>query len=364
MEIPNFLDDIFDNKIEASISYAHGGSYSVGLLVKFNKPPSGYKKHLFLKLIPICDTESETDLFLNFNANDKVFVSKKQWFHNEVKIQSELYEKTDNFPICLKIYDSFVVNNMYMTLFFRKLIRREKKQMFNIHILESCIFDFQGQISLGVIVMEYLDSSMAFKTFSSCYTISKTFGKHFYENQLLNHINNNENNVMVFYFTQIISAILIMFKLGYIHNDLHFGNILISEYEICSPYAFDEHLRKHFTGRVYIIDFGNAYCMEQTKNFVLKKTNKHHEDIHKTSDIIHLLGKKVLMDGYNFKEKHFISKWYIYDWFINVFFNKSNVTIKSDIIEKIEYLVNEFDENKEVHEKTEVVESKKCFCLF
>ena len=77
MEIPNFLDDIFDNKIEASISYAHGGSYSVGLLVNFNKPPSGYKKHLFLKLIPICDTESETDLFLNFNANDKVFVSKK-----------------------------------------------------------------------------------------------------------------------------------------------------------------------------------------------------------------------------------------------------------------------------------------------
>ena len=91
--------------------------------------------------------------------------------------------------------------------------------------------------------------------------------------------------------------------------------------------------------------------MEQTKNFVLKKTNKHHEDIHKTSDIIHLLGKKVLMDGYNFKEKHFISKWYIYDWFINVFFNKSNVTIKSDIIDKIEHLVNEFDENKEVHEK-------------
>ena len=57
-------------------------------------------------------------------------------------------------------------------------------------------------------------------------------------------------------------------------------------------------------------------------------------------------------------KKTFYIKWYIYDWFINVFFNKSNVTIKPDIIDKIEHLVNEFDENKEVHEKTEVVESK------
>ena len=38
------------------------------------------------------------------------------------------------------------------------------------------------------------------------------------------------------------------------------------------------------------------------QKFCFEKNNKHHEDIHKTSDIIHLLGKKVLMDGYNFKE--------------------------------------------------------------
>ena len=64
---------------------------------------------------------------------------------------------------------------------------------------------------------------------------------------------------------------------------------------------------------------------------------------------LYIYWKKVLMDGYNSK-KHFISKWYIYDWFINVFFNKSNKTINR-YYDKIEHLVNEFDENKEVHEK-------------
>jgi len=367
MEMPKFLIDIFDRKIEASISHEHNGSYSIGLLLSFKKrPPNGYLKRIYIKLIPICDLDDDQYLYLRYNMNQYVYTSKRKWFDNEVRIQQELYEKTLDYPICLKLFNSFIIDNIFLILFFKKLIKHEKKQSLNMEILESSIFGFKGTISMGVIVMEYLDSSMAFKLFSPCYTMSKSFGKHFNENPLIDCINRNKNHILMFYLTQIISAMNIMFKLGYIHNDLHFGNILIKEDEICSSFAYDQNIKRHYIGRIYIIDFGNAYNVEQTQRYLLKTQNKNVESCD-FIDIVNILGRKSITDGYNFDEKRFNDKWYIYDWFVNIFFNKQIITIKPEIVNKMENLVKKFNESKiqePIYKKTEAVENKRCFCLF
>lgn len=366
--MPKFLIDIFDRKIEASISHEHNGSYSIGLLLSFKKrPPNGYLKRIYIKLIPICDLDDDKYLYLRYNNNQCVYTSKRKWFDNEVRVQQELYEKTIDYPICLKLFNSFIIDNIFLILFFKRLIKHEKKQNLNMEILESSIFGFKGTISMGVIVMEYLDSSMAFKLFSPCYTMSKSFGKHFNENPLIDCINKNKNHVLLFYLTQIISAMILMFKLGYIHNDLHFGNILIKEDEICSSFVYNDKMKKHYIGRAYIIDFGNAYNVEDTQCYLLKKTQKKNVESCEFMDIVNILGRKTIIDGYDFNEKHFNCKWYIYDWFVNIFFNKQVITIKSDIVNKMESLVEKFDESKiqePIYKKTEVVENKRCFCLF
>ena len=367
MEIPKFLIDIFDNKIEASISYAHSGSYSMGLLVVFKRrPPKGYKKQIYIKLVPICDLD-DIDLCLRYNNNQHVYTSKQKWFENEVRIQCELYKKTLDYPICLKIFHSFIINNAFLILFFKKLIKHEKKQNFIMDIIESSVFDFQGNISLGVIIMEYLESSMACKVFGPCYTMSKTFGKHFNEIPLVDCMKREKHHILLFYLTQIVSAMITMFKLGYIHNDLHFGNILIKEDEICSSFAYDDNIKKHYIGRVYIIDFGNAYNTEQTQHYLIKKTQNKNIESYTFIDIINILGRKVIMNGYDFDERRFTQKWYIYDWFVNIFFNKQVITIKPDVVCKMESLVKTFDDCKiqtPIYKKTEVNENKRCFCLF
>jgi len=355
MNVPGYL-------INGNISLYSSGSYSLGYMLNFeNEVPDNMSKKLFIKVVPLCEISFREDFYFYYRGiqNLQILVSHDSWYKNEVYIQRDVYDKTSNFPICLKIHDDFIVNNENIQDFFN-VVLNQTDISFNVD-------DSVGtNLKLGVIVMDFCKGEMAVRKFKHYYSNSKKFGSHFLSNRMKIFINRQENEIIaLFYLTQIIYILIKLIHMGYIHNDIHFGNIMINDSEICTNQAYDENdnIIQYYMGKVYIIDFGNTYNQRLTNTYLKKiKINESYENL-SFSRIINILGRKIIVDGYDFNKKVFANKWYIYDWMINIFFNKENITINEEIIKNMEILVNNFEKNICINgmKKTE---KKSCFCFW
>lgn len=354
MNVPGYL-------INSNINLHSSGSYSIGYMLNFeNNVPENMNKKLFIKVVPMCNISSNEDYYFYYKGveNIQILVSHDSWYKNEVSIQGEIYDKTSDFPICLKIYNNFIVNNNNIEDFFKVVLKQNNISFYVDDVVKT-------QLQLGVIIMDFCKGEMAVRKFQHYYSTSKSFGSHFISNKMKTFINRQEKEIItLFYLTQILYALVKLMRMGYIHNDIHFGNIMINDSEICSNQAYDENdnIKYYFTGKVYIIDFGNAYNERLTNSYLKKlKVNEPREKL-SFSRIINILGRKIIIDGYDFNKKQFVNKWYIYDWIINIFFNKKNIIIDEETIRNMETLVNNFEKNININgiKKTE----KKCFCFW
>lgn len=355
MNVPGYL-------INGNITLHSSGSYSIGYMLNFeNDVPENMNKKLFIKVVPMCNISSNEDYYFYYRGieNIQILVSHDSWYKNEVSIQGEIYDKTSDFPICLKIYNNFIVNNDNIEDFF-KVVLKQSDISFNVDE------NVKTQLQLGVIIMDFCKGEMAARKFQNYYSSSKTFGSHFISNRMKIFINRQEQEIIsLFYLTQILYALVKLMRMGYIHNDIHFGNIMINDSEICTNQAYDENdnIKHYFTGKVYIIDFGNAYNERLTNSYLKKiKVNESYENL-SFSRIINILGRKIILDGYDFNKKQFVNKWYIYDWIINIFFNKKNIIIDEETIKNMEILVKNFEKSININgiKKTE---KKSCFCFW
>ena len=368
MNIPKYLSDIFQDKVKANISFINSGSYSIGFLIEFLDNYPNIPKKLFMKIIPIIEFKCENDITFNYYKSLHIIASKKTSYENEVKVQRDLYKKTTDYPICMRIYNDFIITNDKVISFIKKLAKFEKKCI-NINTIANSLIINEDKISLGIIIMDYCNGTSGFLKFKNFYSQKASFGAFFISKKIKDYILRKENELSIFfYLIQIIYIVTYMFRLGIIHNDLHLGNIMIDESQICSNKAYnsDGSINNNFVGRIYIIDFGSA-CNETLtdkyiKNIKSVSENETRENI-EFSKIINILGRKIILDGYDFNKKIFANKWYVYDWFINLFFNKDIMEINKDIVDNMELLVNNFQENIVINNEN-IIKEKKCFCFW
>lgn len=383
MTIPNYLYDGLLNKT-VYFTYVNSGSYSIGYKMEFMKnKPENISDILFLKMIPLSHEVGDKEEFMQFNYRKIICTSTESMFDKEVVNHKYVYnneEKRINFPL----YDHFILDSQKtftdkmsdLQYFFQSLSMMEISSVMDENYLRSCLNCHKESIKLGIIIMPYMDCISGYNYFRLYTSPSKIFGKFFDATLLIQEIRSGViKSNSLFILVQIIYRVLKLFKMKCIHDDLHLGNVLISPNEIVTNKAYDKDGRINpvFIGRVYIIDYGNAYISEEFDREVFKCVNKKKRaykdyiyDSTNVYQVIEMLGRKIIYDGYNRDTKQMTMEWYLYDWYFNIFFD-NNFQIRHDVVETIilftndlENEINDFNENFRV----EVTPSKHTLCCF
>ena len=358
MTIPDYLYDGIMNKT-VYFTYVDSGSYSVGYKMEFMRnKPDHLSDMLFLKMIPLYDIKCEESIFLRFNIHKRIYTTPTLFFKEEVKIQEYLYEnKKNNLNIGLPVYDSFILekgdtcfNNLPDLLyFFKSLSIMEISDTVDLNCIYQCL-DLYSEMKMGIIIMPFIEATSGYTLYQPHITKTKIFGSFFNPNQIIEDIQNKEvKKNETFIFVQTVYHMIELYKMKCIHDDLHLGNLIISKDEIVTNQAFDKNgkINPIFVGRVYIIDYGNASVQDnfdkEVKMCKSKKRSNGDFQYNPTNvaQIIEILGKKIIYDGYNLETKQMTLEWYLYDWFFNVFFDKQ-LQIKEHIMENFVYLLKDF----------------------
>jgi len=345
--------------------------------------PENISDILFLKMIPLSHEVGDKEVFMQFNYRKIICTSTESMFDKEVVNHKYVYsneEKRINFPL----YDHFILDSQKtftdkmsdLHYFFQSLSMMEISNVMDDDYLHSCLNYYKESIKLGIIIMPYMDCISGYEYFRLYTSPSKIFGNFFDANLLIQEIRGGViKSNSLFILVQIINRVLKLFKMKCIHDDLHLGNVLISPNEIVTNKAYDKDgkINPVFIGRVYIIDYGNAYISEEFDREVLKCVNKkkgaHKDYLYDSTNIyqvIEMLGRKIIYDGYNRDTKQMTMEWYLYDWYFNIFFD-NNFQIRHDVVETIilftndlENEINDFNENFSV----EVTPSNHTLCCF
>ena len=219
--------------------------------------------------------------------------------------------------------------------------------------------------------MSYMEYTNGYIYFNSYLTYNCTFGKYFLVKDLQNEINENKiRTVYLFIIIQIIYNIILLFKNGIMHRDLHFGNIMIDKNEIITNQAYLKNgkIDYRYVGKVYIIDYGNSVNINKINKYkneyIIKKkeNNNNFNDINveENMHIIELIGKKILKDGTNLNSE-LENGWHIYDWILNLLFT-SDYQINEELFKKFDVLLSEFEKGK--NEFNEMKNEKNCCSIF
>lgn len=383
MTIPNYLYDGLLNKT-VYFTYVNSGSYSIGYKMEFIKnKPENISDILFLKMIPLSHEVDNKEVFMQFNCRKIIYTSTESMFDKEVDNHNYVYNNEEK-RINLPLYDHFILDSQKtftdkisdLQYFFQSLSMMEISSVIDENYLRSCLNCHKESIKLGIIIMPYMDCISGYNYFRLYTSPSKIFGKFFDATLLIQEIRSGviKSNYL-FILVQIIYRILKLFKMKCIHYDLHLGNVMISPNEIVTNKAYDKDgkINPVFIGRVYIIDYGNAYISEEFDREVLKCVNKKKRaykdylyDSTNVYQVIEMLGRKIIYDGYNRDTKQMTMEWYLYDWYFNIFFD-NNFQIRHDVVEKIilftndlENEINDFNENFRV----DITPSNYTLCCF
>lgn len=383
MTIPNYLYDGLLNKT-VYFTYVNSGSYSIGYKMEFIKNiPENISDILFLKMIPLSHEVDNKEVFMQFNCRKIIYTSTESMFDKEVDNHNYVYNNEEK-RINLPLYDHFILDSQKtftdkisdLQYFFQSLSMMEISSVIDENYLRSCLNCHKESIKLGIIIMPYMDCISGYNYFRLYTSPSKIFGKFFDATLLIQEIRSGViKSNSLFILVQIIYRILKLFKMKCIHYDLHLGNVMISPNEIVTNKAYDKDgkINPVFIGRVYIIDYGNAYISEEFDREVLKCVNKKKRaykdylyDSTNVYQVIEMLGRKIIYDGYNRDTKQMTMEWYLYDWYFNIFFD-NNFQIRHDVVEKIilftndlENEINDFNENFRV----DITPSNYTLCCF
>lgn len=371
MAIPNYLHDGLINKT-VSFSYASSGSYSIGYKMEFLKDkPDNFKDMLFLKIIPLCDKDTDDNRFLQFNVFKKISTSTEDMFYREINVQNYIYNlQRHNMNMNIPIYDCFILDSQRtfsdsmsnLHYFFKSLSLMEITNILDENSIFNCFENYKDDMKVGIIIMPYLDCVNGYKFFNMYTTSSKIFGSFFDMNELIIEIKKKEiTSNSLFMFVQIIYRLVELFTLRCIHDDLHMGNIMINKDEIITKQAVnkDGTINPIFVGRVYIIDYGNVnigngFDRELEKFAIRKKKSfpNFEFDASKFSHIIEMLGRKIVYDGYNRETKQITMEWYLYDWYFNLFFDK-DLHLNKEIVKIMASFVKDFEKEIINYDKNE-----------
>ena len=197
-------------------------------------------------------------------------------------------------------------------------------------ILYDSIYKRKNIVEFGVIVMEFLDGVDGYKFFGKYITKEQIFGKFFNAKLLIEQLNDNLISEDLFVFLQILYRDFQMFNLNYIHNDLHLGNIYISQNKFCCNKECKElHKLSHiYKWRVYIIDFAET---ERIYTESLTSQDKMEE----LKIRLAKLGEEYKEIAMSMSMSHDILSKFPYDWFYNFLYEdgKVNTSIISKLYE-------------------------------
>ena len=313
MSIPNYICD------KHLIEFNSLGTWSCGYTLEFiNDKPFDTNQKVFLKIVALCDIAeadiSTNDIYFNNGEHSKIQISTFDTFENEIIMQNELYEKTMESPICPKILDHFILNDYNEICSLFNLLMKAENNAIDKEILFKSI-KRKNFVEFGVIVMEFLDGVDGYKFFGKYITQKSVFGKFFNAKLLIEQLNDNLISEDLFVFLQILYRKFQIFNLNYIHNDLHLGNIYISQNKFhCSPEHKELHELSHnYKWRVYIIDFA------QVNKINFTETSSSQDKMKQLKFTLTKYDKKcketIFYSIYrNIETSHFL---FTFDWFYN-----------------------------------------------
>ena len=361
MSIPRYLYDGLKDKT-VIFSYVNSGSYSTGFYMDFiRNKPDDIPDTLFLKLIPLCD-DKDYEQFVRINFQRRIHTSSRKMFDNEISVQTHIYDNRKyNSCACIPIQDYFILddgqrfgeNTSDIVFFLKSLKMMEVTDVLDVNMTLKSIMSFDNNsLQLAVIIMPHINGGTGYNLYRSLLSKSKDFGSYFDSTALITEILEKKIRTHhLFCMVQIMYRIKELFKMMCIHDDLHLGNILINNDEICTSQAYfpNGNINPIFVGRVYLIDYGHAYISDKFKFIrtrymkeLLKKDHTFVFDSNNFYQIVDLIGRKILRDGYNKYTNAMTSDWYMYDWYFNLFFDK-NMNVNKPVVKQMEKFVKEFE---------------------
>lgn len=281
--------------------YVNQGTYGLGLSFKIadskqspishitldNRHTTGARdgqiRTVFVKLVPVKRLEEIKDWGFPM-VNEKIIgCVKYDLFITECKSQVEIYKRTNH------NMDSFVPPLYFAGVLDKSNIKllKQKFSTSNEYVKKKffdglkCTKDHK----VGVIIMPCMPIPPivgGFQYFNGMqfFTTSRVLSKFFNINQisepsLINGLfkvksdysdfkegNKQELKKSLFYIVQILSGLLELLENGWIHGDLHLGNVLINPNQICTTQCFNTDGTidddSPFMGKVFIIDYGTA----------------------------------------------------------------------------------------------------------
>ena len=332
MSIPNYICD------KHLIEFNSLGTWCCGYTLEFiNDKPFDTNQKVFLKIVALCDIAeadiSTNNIYFNNGEHSKIQISTFDTFENEIIMQNELYEKTMESPICPKILDHFILNDYNEICSLFNLLMKAENNIIDKDILYDSIYKRKNIVEFGVIVMEFLDGVDGYKFFGKYITKEQIFGKFFNAKLLIEQLNDNLISEDLFVFLQILYRDFQMFNLNYIHNDLHLGNIYISQNKFCCNKECKElHKLSHiYKWRVYIIDFAETERIYTEYTESLTSQDKMEE----LKIRLAKLGEEYKEIAMSMSMSHDILSKFPYDWFYNFLYEdgKVNTSIISKLYE-------------------------------
>lgn len=211
-----------------------------------------------LKLVPVQE-DHEQDIPNKFQGKDKRTNIDKD-FIKEADVQMDIFAKSivgGKEPICPGIADIQILTNdasdivNFLRLVSEKAIDEDAKKICAyLNKLSKTKSDKGYDIKLGILTMATIESPVCLYEY--------------HNNALASGSNNDTNKKLVNMYANAISQlILLIYKVGYIHHDLHNANIIVSER----------------TGKTMIIDFGRVSKLHTSDHEYLKEYDKTQLDL-------------------------------------------------------------------------------------
>ena len=253
----------------STVTYFTKGAYSVGYRLKINDlAKSGYNVislnnteetlkcgQLFLKLVPIFEyTKEDAELPALrqaireiFNQWDKIGlnVSKSRDFLDEVRIQTDVYKKTNNNleAVCPAIVYSNIYEAEQAKSLLSILINNGSKDKNNV-LLETMksLYEANNKLKLGIIAMPLAENYDTLSNVMSANSGTSSDVSITGEKQ--------------WYLYLVAYELLRLFEIGYMHGDSHMNNILVNTEYKCNKKG------PRCVGRCLLIDFGLAFKQE------------------------------------------------------------------------------------------------------
>lgn len=313
----------------STVTYFNKGSYGVGYSAQINDlSKSRYNMislnnteqtftcgRLFVKLVPIFDDKEDTDLPSLVDDTLEMDVTTSDNFLNEVRIQTDVYKKTNNNleAVCPPIVYSNIVNNTSEKSRAQKLLSVMINNMPNdenkvfLHRMRS-LYEANTTLKLGVIAMSFAENY----------------------DTLWNVIKNTTNSAQqIMYKYLAVYELLRLYDIGYMHGDYHMNNILIN-----TQYNYNT-LETMYLGRCLIIDYGLAF---KNKYVNVPTVNEPSVKLHVIAQETHPLTAK---NAYNWKS---------YKWILNFLqaetdLNSNYNILKESIDNFQEQMITKINEN-------------------